>query len=100
MLIHTPRFQGLVSLVYSTLVILCVHVLKTLGQRTWRVFAMCSLPGDLTLMGICIAKITILSFSGVPADCHGLTRDNCESHLVPKGPSSFGLHLHRDHDPA
>lgn len=70
--------QGLVSLLYTTLVICGVHVCKTLGLRSWRVFAIVSLPGDLTLMGLCIAKITILSFSGLPADCHGLTRANCK----------------------
>lgn len=29
-------------------------------------------------MGINLAKITILAYSGLPADCHGLTRDNCK----------------------
>ena len=36
-----------------------------------------SVPADLTIMGINLAKITILAYSGLPADCHGLTRDNC-----------------------
>lgn len=67
------------SLVYSTVVVCCVHVFKTLGLRSWRVFAIMSVPTDLTIMGINLAKITILSYSGVPADCHGLTRDNCKS---------------------
>lgn len=70
--------QGLVSLVYSTFILCAVHISKTLGQRSWRVFAVVSVPGDLTIMGICLAKITILSFSGLPADCHGLTRQNCK----------------------
>ena len=67
------------SLVYSTVVVCCVHVFKTLGLRTWRIFAVMSVPADLTIMGISLAKITILSYSGLPADCHGLTRDNCKS---------------------
>lgn len=28
-------------------------------------------------MGIYLAKITVLGLAGLPADCHGLTRDNC-----------------------
>lgn len=67
------------SLAYSTLVVCCVHVFKTLGLRTWRISAIMSVPADLTIMGINLAKITILSYSGLPADCHGLTRDNCKS---------------------
>lgn len=67
------------SLAYSTVVVCCVHVFKTLGLRTWRIFAIMSVPADLTIMGINLAKITILSYSGLPADCHGLTRDNCKS---------------------
>lgn len=66
------------SLTYTSVIILGVHICKTLGLRSWRIFALISLPGDLTIMGLCIAKITILSFSGLPADCHGLTRDNCK----------------------
>lgn len=41
-----------------------------------------SVPADLTIMGINLAKITILSYSGLPADCHGLTRDNCKSRYL------------------
>jgi hypothetical protein len=66
-----------VSLAYSTVIVCCVHVFKTLGLRTWRIFAVMSVPADLTIMGINLAKITILAYSGLPADCHGLTRDNC-----------------------
>lgn len=84
--------QGLVSLVYSTFIICAVHVLKTLGQRSWRIFAVVSFPGDLTIMGICLAKITILSFSGLPADCHGLTRENCKDRpgISSRGSPSLG----------
>lgn len=83
------QILGLVSLVYSTFIICFVHIFKTLGQRSWRVFAIVSVPGDLTIMGICLAKITILSFSGVPADCHGLTRENCMIYTFPyRGPLS------------
>ncbi|KUI53543.1 hypothetical protein VP1G_00937 [Cytospora mali] len=78
---------GLVSLVYSTTVVCCVHILKTLDIRIWRVFAIMSLPGDLTIMGICLAKITILSFSGLPADCHGLTRDNYDGNDLVRQPA-------------
>lgn len=46
-----------------------------------------SVPTDLTIMGINLAKITILSYSGLPADCHGLTRDNCESRCFCLAPS-------------
>lgn len=73
-----PTLQGLVSLAYSTVILCCVHVFKTLGIRTWRIFAVMSVPADLTIMGINLAKITILAYSGLPADCHGLTRDNCK----------------------
>lgn len=76
--------QGLVSLIYSTVIICCVHVSKTLGLRIWRVSAILCVPGDLAIMGICLAKITILSFSGLPADCHGLTRDNCQCNPIPR----------------
>lgn len=75
------------SLAYSTVVVCCVHVFKTLGLRTWRIFAVMSVPTDLTIMGINLAKITILSYSGLPADCHGLTRDNCESRCFCLAPS-------------
>lgn len=70
------------SLAYSTVVVCCVHIFKTLGLRTWRIFAVMSVPTDLTIMGINLAKITILAYSGLPADCHGLTRDNCESRCL------------------
>lgn len=80
----THNTQGLISLLYTTLIICGVHVCKTLGLPSWRIAALLSLPGDLTCMGLCIAKITILSFSGLPADCHGLTRDNCK--LIPNHP--------------
>lgn len=43
--------------------------------------ALVTLPGDLTTMGICLANITILALSGVPADCHGLTSDSCKRKL-------------------
>ncbi|ROW03654.1 hypothetical protein VPNG_07220 [Cytospora leucostoma] len=78
---------GLVSLVYSTIVVCCVHVFKTLDVRLWRVFAIMSLPGDLTIMGICLAQITILSYSGLPADCHGLTRDNYDGNDLIRQPA-------------
>ncbi|KUI70018.1 hypothetical protein VM1G_05484 [Cytospora mali] len=78
---------GLITLVYSTIVVCCVHILKTLDIRIWRVFAIMSLPGDLTIMGICLAKITILSFSGLPADCHGLTRDNYDGNDLVRQPA-------------
>lgn len=71
---------------YSTFIICFVHIFKTLGQRSWRIFAVVSVPGDLTIMGICLAKITILSFSGLPADCHGLTRENCKMYPTSSRP--------------
>lgn len=82
---HVPATQGLASLVYSTLILCGVHVSKALGLRSWRLFAVVSLPGDLTIMGICLAKITILAYSGLPADCHGLTSDSCKWKLSPRG---------------
>ncbi|KAK2599623.1 hypothetical protein N8I77_011361 [Diaporthe amygdali] len=81
------QILGLVSLVYSTIVVCCVHVFKTLGLRSWRVFAIMSVPTDLTIMGINLAKITILSYSGVPADCHGLTRDNYDGNDLVRQPA-------------
>ncbi|POS77868.1 hypothetical protein DHEL01_v203733 [Diaporthe helianthi] len=78
---------GLVSLGYSTVVLCCVHVLKTLGLRAWRLFAVMSVPADLTIMGINLAKITILAYSGLPADCHGLTRDNYNVNDLVRQPS-------------
>lgn len=78
---------GLVSLAYSTLVVCCVHVFKTLGLRTWRISAIMSVPADLTIMGINLAKITILSYSGLPADCHGLTRDNYDGNDLVRQPA-------------
>ncbi|KAI7783742.1 hypothetical protein LA080_011451 [Diaporthe eres] len=81
------QILGLVSLAYSTIVVCCVHVFKTLGLRTWRVFAVMSVPTDLTIMGINLAKITILSYSGLPADCHGLTRDNYDGNDLVRQPT-------------
>lgn len=54
-----------------------------------------SVPSDLTIMGINLAKITILAYSGLPADCHGLTRDNCTSICtgVLGGPATTTLML-------
>ncbi|KAG8169864.1 hypothetical protein KVR01_000609 [Diaporthe batatas] len=78
---------GLVSLAYSTVVLCCVHVFKTLGLRTWRLFAVMSVPSDLTIMGINLAKITILAYSGLPADCHGLTRDKYSGNDLVRQPS-------------
>ncbi|KAF3761904.1 hypothetical protein M406DRAFT_74829 [Cryphonectria parasitica EP155] len=69
-------FLGLGSFVYSTVVICSVHISKAWGLRKWHVFAIASLPGDLTMMGLGLIQITILSYSGLPADCHGLTRHN------------------------
>ncbi|KAJ4393485.1 hypothetical protein N0V93_002697 [Gnomoniopsis smithogilvyi] len=48
---------------------------------------MVSLPGDVTTMGLCIAKITILSYSGLPADCHGLTRDGYDGNDLVRQPA-------------
>ncbi|ROW03125.1 hypothetical protein VMCG_05687 [Cytospora schulzeri] len=81
------QILGLVSLVYSTAVVCSVHIFKTLDIRIWRVCAVMSLPGDLTIMGIFLAKITILSFSGLPADCHGLTRDNYDGNDLIRQPA-------------
>ncbi|CAN8097873.1 unnamed protein product [Discula destructiva] len=79
---------GLVSLIYTTFIICGVHISKTLGLRSWPIFAMLSFVGDLTSMGLCIAKITILSFSGLPADCHGLTRDNYKGNDLVRQPAN------------
>ena len=72
-------FQGLMALVYSTLVICFVHIFKSMNKSSWRVFAIISVPGDIMIMALFLAKITLLSVAGLPATCRGLTREDCKA---------------------
>ena len=76
------QMQGLVALVYSTLIISLVHTLKSMNKPIWRIFAIISIPGDVIIMAIFLAKITLLSIAGLPATCRGLTREDCK--FIPR----------------
>ncbi|PSR76835.1 hypothetical protein BD289DRAFT_486750 [Coniella lustricola] len=77
--LRVVQLLSFISLLYATLVICGVHICKTLHlRRVWRVCAVVSLPGDLAMMGICLANVTLLASSGLPADCHGFTRPSYE----------------------
>ncbi|KAH8884654.1 hypothetical protein GQ53DRAFT_829609 [Thozetella sp. PMI_491] len=79
---HTRNFNapleyvhesGLVSLVYSTVVLISVFAFRRWKKLPgWPVFAWTTFAGDLMIMGLAVTKITLLSQAGVPRDCRGL----------------------------
>lgn len=62
-------------LLYTLVCLLVLHICRK-SVRTYYVIV--SIIGDLIFMGVSIAILSIYSIAGVPADCDGLTRENCK----------------------
>ncbi|KAI8958124.1 hypothetical protein F5Y11DRAFT_53656 [Daldinia sp. FL1419] len=74
-----------VALIYSGIVLLMQHSgnrRRRSGVRLATVF----IAGDVLFNGLMIAIITVLCRTGLPTDCHGLTRDDNEKDDAPNDP--------------
>jgi hypothetical protein len=67
--------QAAFVLLYTLVCLLVLHICRK-SVRTYYVIV--SIIGDLIFMGVSIAILSIYSIAGVPADCGGLTRENCK----------------------
>ncbi|KAI1800289.1 hypothetical protein F4811DRAFT_44147 [Daldinia bambusicola] len=74
-----------VALIYSGLVLLIQHS-GNQQRRSSTIWATIFVAGDVLLTGIMIAIISVLSRTGLPTDCHGLTRDDMEKGGAPDNP--------------
>jgi hypothetical protein len=70
--------QAAFVLLYTLISILVLHIFRK-SARTG--YVIMSILGDMLFTGVCIAILSIYSIAGVPADCGGLTRENCKSLL-------------------
>ena len=73
------------SLGYSTLVLVFVILLnkiQRLKTSSWHIFAMTSIPGDLLMLSVFVAKVAVLSIQYF--ECSVLTRTDSEhlSHIA------------------
>lgn len=55
-------------------------------RRSSTILSTIFIAGDVVFNGIMIAIITVLSRTGLPTDCHGLTRDDKEKNDAPNNP--------------
>lgn len=52
------------SLGYSTLILVCICLLSKIERvrtSSWHIFAMTSIPGDLLILSVFVAKVAVLS---------------------------------------
>jgi hypothetical protein len=56
--------------------ILVLHIFRKSARTDYVIM---SILGDMVFTSLCIAILSIYSIAGVPADCGGLTRENCAS---------------------
>jgi hypothetical protein len=68
-------FQATLVLLYTLIAILALHIFRKSAKTG---YVIVSMMGDIIFTGICIAILSIYSIAGVPADCGGLTRQNCK----------------------
>ncbi|KAJ9151239.1 hypothetical protein NKR23_g3145 [Pleurostoma richardsiae] len=73
--VKAVQILGVASLLYSSLAISLVQVLKWLGRSSWRTFGLLSIPGDILMTGVFLAEVVLLSAAGLPLNCYGLTKD-------------------------
>ncbi|KAI2772741.1 hypothetical protein F4815DRAFT_416140 [Daldinia loculata] len=74
-----------VALIYSGIVLLMQHS-GSRQRRSSTILSTIFIAGDVVFNGIMIAIITVLSRTGLPTDCHGLTRDDKEKNDAPNNP--------------
>ncbi|KAI0844641.1 hypothetical protein F5Y00DRAFT_196282 [Daldinia vernicosa] len=74
-----------VALIYSGIVLLMQHS-GSWRRRSSTILATIFIAGDVAFNGIMIAIITVLSRTGLPTDCYGLTRDDKENNDAPDKP--------------
>ncbi|KAH9885498.1 hypothetical protein F4778DRAFT_787160 [Xylariomycetidae sp. FL2044] len=74
-----------VALIYTSFVLLVQHTGSRRDHSSTTMIAF-FVAGDAIFNGITLAIITVLARSGVPSDCHGLTRDNVEPGDAPDDP--------------
>ncbi|KAI1473106.1 uncharacterized protein F4812DRAFT_39545 [Daldinia caldariorum] len=74
-----------IALIYSGLVLSIQHS-GNQRRRSSTILATIFVAGDVLLTGIMIAIISVLSRTGLPTDCHGLTRDDMEKGDAPDNP--------------
>lgn len=77
------------SLVYSTIIIVSVCLfngVERLRRSSWHIFALTSIPGDLLMLSVFVAKVAVLSIEYF--ECSVLSRTNSK-HLT--GPDYYAL---------
>jgi hypothetical protein len=73
--------QAAVILFYTLLSILILHIRRKSAVTN---YVIGSIIWDLIFTGVCISMISLYSIAGVPANCGGLTRQNCKLPKYPK----------------
>jgi hypothetical protein len=68
--------QATLVLLYTLIAILALHICR---KSTRTGYVIVSITNNMIFTGVCIAILSIYSIAGVPADCGGLTRQNCKS---------------------
>ncbi|KAH9988423.1 hypothetical protein F4779DRAFT_624072 [Xylariaceae sp. FL0662B] len=79
------EMMACIALIYSAIVLLVQHT-GSQRRRSKTALIAAFIAGDIVFNGLTIAIITILARTGVPSDCHGLTRDNIENGDAPDNP--------------
>ncbi|KAI1078146.1 hypothetical protein F5B20DRAFT_244806 [Whalleya microplaca] len=79
------EMMACIALIYSAVVLLVQHT-GSQRRRSKTSLIAAFIVGDVVFNGLTIAIITILARTGVPSDCHGLTRDDVEQGDSPDIP--------------
>ncbi|KAI1769322.1 hypothetical protein GGR53DRAFT_154196 [Hypoxylon sp. FL1150] len=73
------------TFIYSAVVLLVQHTGSRRMRPSTPVIA-AFVVGDVVFNGVAVATITVLACTGLPLDCHGLTRSNYDSTDAPNKP--------------
>ncbi|KAI1371079.1 hypothetical protein F4677DRAFT_322368 [Hypoxylon crocopeplum] len=73
------------AFIYSSIVLLMQHA-GSRQRRSSTALTTAFIIGDIFFNGMMIAIITVLSHTGLPTDCHGLTREDNEVGDAPNDP--------------
>ncbi|CAJ2505148.1 Uu.00g125420.m01.CDS01 [Anthostomella pinea] len=79
------EIMACVALIYPGVVLLILHTGKRRQNASSRMIATFVVT-DVILSGLMLAIITLLARTGVPSNCHGLTRDNFVRGDAPDDP--------------
>lgn len=73
------------TFIYSAVVLLVQHTGSRRKRPSTPIIA-AFIVGDVVFNGVAVAIITVLACTGLPLDCHGLTRSNYDSTDAPNKP--------------